>query len=111
MPATRSIPLVVESARSRVGANPGQWLRALAGAPPAELGNPKLLESEIRYFLQQAVTAEDAGRLNAARVYYKMARERMPAELLERYETILADRAAAEEARRQAELEAIRRRF
>lgn len=109
-PTTQSIPLG-ENLSSRVGADPGRWLRTLAGAPAAEPGNPQLLESEIRYFLQQAAAAEDAGRLNAARVYYKMARERMPVELIERYETILAERAAAEEARRQAELEAIRRRF
>jgi hypothetical protein len=73
--------------------------------------NPALLESDIRYYMQKGKAAEDAGSLLAARVYYKMARDLMTPELMERYERQVAERQAAEEARVKAEQEAVRRRF
>jgi hypothetical protein len=100
-----------ENASVRVGADPGKWQRVLSGGSSGRLSDPTLLESDIRYYLMRGEAAEQAGSLMAARVYYKMARDLMTPELVERYQRILAERKAAEEARLKAELEFARRKF
>ncbi len=95
----------------RIGADPGKWQRVLAGDGDQLGRNPTLLESDIRYYLKQGESAEKSGSLMAARVYYKMARDLMTPELIQRYERIVAQRQLAEEARIKAEVEAVRRRF
>jgi len=99
------------SSSQYVSANPRNWQRVLAGGDNISLRNPALLESDIRYYMQKGKAAEDAGSLLAARVYYKMARDLMTPELMDRYERQVAQRKAAEEARLKSELEAVRRRF
>ncbi len=100
-----------ENTSTRVGADPGKWQRVLSGGSNRPTRNPTLLESDIRYYLKRGELAEDAGSLMAARVYYKMARDLMTPELIERYQTIVSERKAAEEAQLKAELEAARRKF
>jgi hypothetical protein len=89
----------------------GQWQRVLAGGDNPVHRNASLVESDIRYYVRKGEAAEDAGSLLAARVYYKMARDLMTPELIERYERQVAERKAAEEARLKSEVEAVRRRF
>ncbi len=109
-PKTHATSLV-ENESARVGADPGKWQRVLSGGNSGRLSDPTLLESDIRYYLMRGEAAEQAGSLMAARVYYKMARDLMTPELVERYQRILAERKAAEEARLKSELEFARRKF
>ena len=102
---------LAENSSERVGADPGKWQRVLSGESARASSNPTLLESDIRYHLLRGEAAEKAGSLIAARVYYKMARDLMTPELVERYQRILAEREAAEEVRLKAELEFARRKF
>lgn len=97
---------------ARVGADPGQWQRALSGGgiSPVPI-NLSLLESDIRYFVQQGERAERAGSYQAARVYYQMARKAMTPELEMRYQRAVAARSTEAAARLKAEQEGPRRKF
>lgn len=69
------------------------YQRALFSAtdsPPQTQGS--LAESNIRYYLKKGQEAEKANRIQSARVFYRMAREAMTPELLDRYQRILAER-------------------
>lgn len=98
--------------RGRVGADPGQWQRVLSGGSSSPgPTNLSLLESNIRYYVQQGERAERAGSLQAARVYYQLARKAMTPELEERYQRVISARTAEAAARLKAEQEAVRRKF
>lgn len=100
------------STSERVGADPGQWQRALSGGSPSSVpANLSLLESDIRYYVQQGERAERAGSYQAARVFYQMARKAMTPELEVRYQRAISARADEAAARRKAEQEGARRKF
>lgn len=79
--------------QSRVA--PDAWHRTMAGKSKSTTLHPELAESNIRYYLQQGKQAEALGRVNASRVYYRMAIQSMTPEMLERYRKVLADRKKA----------------
>ena len=87
------------------------WQRVLAGGSDVSLQHPAVVESNIRYYLRMGKEAEQANRILASRVYYRMAMEAMTPELTERYEKILADRKIAEAAEREAAKKASRKSF
>jgi hypothetical protein len=87
-----------------IGVNPidatadaGKWQRALSGPGLSKPVHPSLVASDIRFYLRRGKEAEQANRILAARVYYKMAMEAMTPELRERYDRILVERQKAEE--------------
>lgn len=79
------------------GPDPNAWQRALAGAPVDSLNSDTQRESDVRYYVGLGKAAEDANRLQAARVYYRMAQEAMTPQMVASYKQILAERKAAEE--------------
>ena len=83
---------------SNPGPDPNAWQRALAGAPVDSLNSDTQRESDVRYYVGLGKAAEDANRLQAARVYYRMAQEAMTPQMVASYKQILAERKAAEEA-------------
>lgn len=95
----------------RIGTDPGKYLRVLSGPGDFTGRPPSQLESDIRYYVGQGEQAENAGRVIAARVFYKMARDLMTPELIARYDRIVTERRAVEDARIKAEVEAVRRKF
>lgn len=100
------------STSERVGADPGQWQRALSGGSPSSIPtNLSLLESDIRYYVQQGERAERAGSYQAARVFYQMAKKAMTPELEVRYQRAISARTDEAAARRKAEQEGARRKF
>lgn len=100
------------STSARVGADPGQWQRVLSGGSPSSVPtNLSLLESDIRYYVQQGERAERAGSYQAARVYYQMARKAMTPELELRYQRAVSARASEAAPRLKAEQEGVRRKF
>lgn len=82
------------SENSVVQRDPNEWARALAGhnGPASTALSESQAESDIRYYLRQGKAAERAGRILAARVYYRMAVEAMSPEMQGRYLAILAER-------------------
>ncbi len=94
----RSVQLIDQHSQ-RVGADPGEWQRVLAGGSASGYQLPSAVEADIRYYLEQGHAAEKANRHIAASVYYKMAREAMPPELLEQYHLKLRERMASEDAK------------
>ncbi len=80
--------------------NPNEWRLALAGGGTTRIEeNESQVEADIRYYLQQGKEAEQNNRVLSARVFYRMAVERMTPEMVERYKKILADREAEEKKR------------
>jgi hypothetical protein len=65
----------------------------MAGEQPRET-LPTLAEDDVRYFLMRGKEAELAHRIQASRVYYRMAMEAMTPEMLERYHRIVEQRNA-----------------
>ena len=100
------------STSGHAAAVPGQWQRVLSGGSPASGPvNLSLLESDIRYYVQQGERAERAGSYQAAQVYFQLARNAMTPELADRYQRAVASRTAEAAARLKAEQEAGRRKF
>lgn len=81
--------------RGIVASDPNAYVRALHGHDPRlkTAAIPSQVEEDVRYFLTEGQKAEAAGRIIAARVYYRMAMEAMPPELLARYQRIMQERA------------------
>lgn len=80
------------------GPDSNAWQRALAGSPVDSVNTDTQRESDVRYYVGLGKAAEDANRLQAARVYYRMAREAMTPQMVASYKQILAERKAAEDA-------------
>jgi hypothetical protein len=95
----------------RIDADPTQWVRVLAGPSSAAPAQTSLLESDIRYYVQQGEAADKAGRTQSARVYYQLARQAMTPELIDRYQRIMSARTAEAAARAKAEQQDGRRKF
>lgn len=81
------------------------WQRAMHGVPERAKRDLSTLtegqvEADIRYYLRKGKSAEQANRIQAARVYYRMAVEAMTPEMIERYQQVLKERKEAEEERR-----------
>lgn len=94
----------------RVGADPSKWQRVLSGSGTPTAVNASMVESNVRYYVELGQQAERSGSVQAARVYYRLARQAMTPELVAQYETALRVR-AAEAAARKAELDQARRKF
>lgn len=90
---------------------PDAWQRTMAGARRGVALQPGLAEANIRHYLRRGNEAESMGRINAARVYYRMAIEAMTPDMLARYETIMAERKALHAEEMQAEAAENRKRF
>lgn len=71
--------------------------RSLRSRPETKVVQESLAESNIRYYLKRGQEAENANRIQSARVYYRMALESMTPQLLERYHRVLAERQTAQE--------------
>ncbi len=84
------------------------WARVLSSEDPLgyrsdpTLAPPNLKDSNIRHFLELGRAAEQAGRINAANVHYRMALEAMSPELKQRYQRALERQAAEVERQRAA---------
>ncbi len=76
-------------------ARPDAWHRTMAGSSTTAALHPDLAESNIRYYLRQGKEAEALGRINASRVYYRMAIQSMTPEMMQRYKKILEDKSKA----------------
>lgn len=98
------------NATERVGADPSKWQRVLSGSGTPTVVNTSMVESNVRYYVELGQQAEKSGSVQAARVYYRLARQAMTPELVSQYETVLRVR-AAEAAARKAELDQARRKF
>ena len=82
----------------------GAWQRVMSnGFGDAETLASSDAETSVRYYLQRAAAAEQANRVNSARVYYEMAINAMTPQLMQRYQQVLAKRAQEAEAKRKAE--------
>jgi hypothetical protein len=82
----------------------GAWQRIMSkGYGDAIPPSASEAETNIRYYLQRAAAAEQANRINSARVYYEMAMKSMTPQLMARYQQILATRALEAEEKRKAE--------
>lgn len=95
----------------QVNADPGAWQRALSGSGTPPLVNASMVESNVRYYVELGEQAERSGSAQAARVYYRLARQAMTPELVMQYENALRVRAAEAAARSAAEQEQARRKF
>lgn len=95
----------------RVGADPGKWQRVLSGSGEPTAVNASMVESNVRYYVELGEQAERSGSVQAARVYYRLARQAMTPELVTQYENALRTRAAEAAARGAAEQEQARRKF
>lgn len=80
------------------------YMRAIKGHNPPlqKAAIPSQIEEDVRYYIQQGQQAEAANRLIAARVYYRMAFEAMPPELVARYKKIMDLRAKEAAEKRKA---------
>lgn len=77
------------------------WQRALAGVsatsgPSKSHLTESQVEADIRYYLRKGKAAEQANRIQAARVFYRMAVDAMTPDMIVRYKKILVDRKAKE---------------
>lgn len=95
----------------QVNADPGAWQRALSGGGAPPIANASMVESNVRYYVELGEQAERSGSAQAARVYYRLARQAMTPELEKQYENALRARAAEAAARSAAEQEQARRKF
>ena len=79
--------------------DPNEYRRALAGhsRQPAAPASRSQAEADIRYYLEAGKKAEMANRIIAARVYYRLAMESMPPDMIERYRQILEEREQADQ--------------
>ena len=91
-----SSPDAEEMAAAAVDTDPNAWQRALSGSGINKPLTPSQAESDVRYYIERGREAEQANRVLAARVYYKMALEAMTPEILERYRRILSSKQQAE---------------
>lgn len=98
------------NATERVGADPSKWQRVLSGGGTPTVVNTSMEETNVRYYVELGQQAEKSGSVQAARVYYRLARQAMTPELVAQYENALRVR-AAEAAARNAELAQARRKF
>ncbi|MEZ6137425.1 MAG: hypothetical protein R3C53_21260 [Pirellulaceae bacterium] len=71
---------------------PGGWQRAAGGVRESQRPSTDE-ESDIRYYLERAKQAEDLGRIESARVYYRMALQAMTPQMIARYQQVVARRA------------------
>jgi len=55
-------------------------------------GQPALAESNVRFYLKKGREAENASRIQSARIYYRMAIDALTPEMLERYQSLLSQR-------------------
>lgn len=95
----------------RVGADPSEWQRVLSGPGIPVTVNEAMVESNVRYYVELGEQAERSGSVQAARVYYRLARQAMTPELLAQYENSLRARAADAAAAGAAEQEQASRKF
>lgn len=111
--ATTGRSLVGASAPSGPSPNldPGKWQRVLAGGQPTIPVHTSLAEADIRFYLKMGQEAENANRVSAARVYYRMAAEAMTPEMRARYAKIIDDRKAALDADLAAKKSNVRQQF
>ncbi|HBE66841.1 MAG TPA: hypothetical protein DDW52_01700, partial [Planctomycetaceae bacterium] len=90
-------PLAPTSAASSLRHADDRWHRTMAGNLATEPSRfQDLAEAKIRDCLRRGKAAETAGRVQAARVYYRMAIEAMTPEMHARYQKILKERKEAE---------------
>ena len=92
-----------ESVRPAAPPQPYDWMRALGpqGNDHYDSADGKIHDgSNVRYFMERAAEAHSLGRDAAARVYYKMALERMTPAQRQRMEQIRANRAAPEKSKK-----------
>jgi hypothetical protein len=82
-------------------------LRSLELQPP---GTHSLSMSNVQHYLKKAEEAEQANRIQASRVYYRMAWEAMTPEVKQRYQQFLVDRDRWDQKRRDAD-QTLKRRF
>ena len=82
--------------------NPYEWQRELSGNGSSK--DSLTLEADIRYYLEKGRAAEKANHIQAARVYYEMAAASLTPEIIARYNKILADQKAQQEANENREI-------
>ncbi len=99
------------STTKRAATDPGKWQRVLSGGGTPPVLNVSLVESNVRYYVELGEQAERSGSVQAARVYYRMARQAMTPELVAHYEIALRQRAAEEAARKTGEQAQENRKF
>ena len=59
-------------------------------------------EDDVRFYLAEGKNAESAGRMQAARVYYRMALQAMTPEIKARYAKVLEKHKLVEQQRKEA---------
>lgn len=69
------------------------WSRTLRSGAASQAVDSSLVGENVRHFLKKADEAEKLNRIQASRVYYRMAWEAMTPEMKQRYQQFLADRA------------------
>ncbi|GAB5402923.1 MAG: hypothetical protein Aurels2KO_11540 [Aureliella sp.] len=92
---------------------PDAWHRMMAAGHRSAIAptHPGAVEAKIRDCLRRGKAAESSGRVQAARVYYRMAIQAMTPDMFARYEKILAERKLAKEKDEKAASDAGRKSF
>ncbi len=92
---------------------PDAWHRMMAAghASAKSPSHPGAVEAKIRDCLRRGKAAESSGRVQAARVYYRMAIQAMTPDMFARYEKILEERKLAKEKQQKAASDAGRQSF
>jgi hypothetical protein len=82
-----------------------EYRRVLAGhsPQPAAPASRSQAEADIRYYLEAGKKAEMDNHIIAARVYYRLAMEAMPPDMIERYHQILEERKQADQQMQEAD--------
>lgn len=78
----------------------GSILQRMVDRSPAQPVEASLAAANIRYYLQKGREAEASQRLQAARVYYRLAQEAMTPEIHLRYQQVVDQRQQAAEGQR-----------
>jgi hypothetical protein len=80
-------------------------LKRTLGSIPRSIASSdsSLAESNVRYYLQLGREAEQAHRIQASRVYFRMALDSMTPELMERYQMAIAQRKGSAQAKAKAD--------
>lgn len=90
--------------------DPNSWQMALGASGAAEIGHAGALvhdDTDVRYYMQRAAEASNAGRLSAARVYYQLATEHLTPDQRARMQLLQTRNEAASTAIKQSTAAAV----
>lgn len=84
--------------------DPNAYRLAMGGYDfgPRQAADVPQIEDDIRFYLAEGKKAESAGRIQSARVYYRMAMQALTPEIKARYAKILEQQKVAEKKRKEA---------